>query len=445
MARIGEIMERNVTIKIPESQKPTFKVTVNGIDYEYPAGIETEVPESVASVIVNIYENTPKPLPIEDDDKESVIEPLTVTENGEYTAPDGVDGFSPVNVNVQSGGDTELVDKVLTLEGNCKYRFAYGGLEWLVNEYGDRMKIGTVTDLEYFLAYSNIAELPFDLNITLNGESSSYAFAHSKLVKAPYVRGSLPSTIPSSIDISGIFYSCTKIKEIPYDFFDVLLSCVEGTNVGFGKHNKIFFNANSLLTLPNLSFFHTWQNQTSTSSYSLYNGCFADCYVLHEITDLPVVKPTYNSNSFTDCFKDCGRVKSITFKTNDDGTPCTASWKSQTIKLTSNVGYRAVTSLADYGFDNSTRVTDDETYQALKNDADWWTPNVKYSRYNHDSAVATINSLPDTSAYLAENGGTNTIKFAGQSGELTDGGAINTLTEEEIAVATAKGWTVTFA
>jgi hypothetical protein len=63
---------------------------------------------------------------------------------------------------------------------------------------------------------------------------------------------------------------------------------------------------------------------------------------------------------------------------------------------------------------------------------------IEYSRYNHDSAVETINSLPDVSA-----GSGNTIKFEGAAGSLTDGGAINTLTEEEIAVATAKGWTVT--
>lgn len=88
-------------------------------------------------------------------------------------------------------------------------------------------------------------------------------------------------------------------------------------------------------------------------------------------------------------------------------------------------------------------VIDDTTYAALKNDPDWFTCNVAYSRYNHDSAVATINSLPDTSAYLAANGGTNTIKFKGAAGEKTDGGAINTLTAEEIAVAAAKGWTVT--
>jgi hypothetical protein len=84
-------------------------------------------------------------------------------------------------------------------------------------------------------------------------------------------------------------------------------------------------------------------------------------------------------------------------------------------------------------------VSNDETYQALKNDPDWYSLLPAYSRYNHDSAVNTINTLPDTSAY-----GTNTIKFVGTAGSATDGGAINTLTAEEIAVATAKGWTVSF-
>ena len=37
----------------------------------------------------------------------------------------------------------------------------------------------------------------------------------------------------------------------------------------------------------------------------------------------------------------------------------------------------------------------------------------------------------------------NTIKFKNYSGALTDAGGTNNLTEEEIAVATAKGWTVT--
>lgn len=69
---------------------------------------------------------------------------------------------------------------------------------------------------------------------------------------------------------------------------------------------------------------------------------------------------------------------------------------------------------------------------------------VKDSVYNHDSAVETINSLPDTSAFLAEVGGTNTIQFYSNQGANTEGGAIGNLTVEEIAVAAAKGWTVAF-
>ena len=119
--------------------------------------------------------------------------------------------------------------------------------------------------------------------------------------------------------------------------------------------------------------------------------------------------------------------------------------KNQNINLSSTVGYASDNApMLNYnsGITADKEVVDDATYQALKNDADWFSTNIAYSRYNHDSAVATINTLPDTSAYLASGGGTNTIKFKGESGSTTDGGAINTLTEAEIAVATAKGWTV---
>ena len=48
--------------------------------------------------VVHIYSIEPEPpAPIEPD-----IEPLTVTENGEYYAPVGVDGYNPVVVNVPS-------------------------------------------------------------------------------------------------------------------------------------------------------------------------------------------------------------------------------------------------------------------------------------------------------------------------------------------------------
>ena len=119
------------------------------------------------------------------------------------------------------------------------------------------------------------------------------------------------------------------------------------------------------------------------------------------------------------------------------------------LNLSSYVGWQSA-GVREYeyssGITRDKKVSDNESYQRLKDDPDWFTSDKNYSRYNHDSAVNTINSLPDTSAYLAEDGSriTNTIKFNGEAGSLTDGGAINTLTDSEIAIAASKGWTVAF-
>ena len=48
-----------------------------------------------------------------------VIQPLEVTENGIYTAPDGVDGYSPITVNVKTSGGSDdmagaLADRTIT-------------------------------------------------------------------------------------------------------------------------------------------------------------------------------------------------------------------------------------------------------------------------------------------------------------------------------------------
>ena len=187
---------------------------------------------------------------------------------------------------------------------------------------------------------------------------------------------------------------------------------------------------------------------TTRSSYTVFYYSFERCYSLDEIRGLNPKTANMTSNIFNGTFNYNARLKDVIFATQNDGTPYTVNWKSQTIDLTNFIGYGESGSTKNYilnynsGITADKEVIDDTTYQALKNNPDWWTKNVAYSRYNHDSAVNTINSLPDTSAFLATNGGTNTISFKGAAGSATDGGAINTLTEEEIAVATAKGWTV---
>ena len=182
-----------------------------------------------------------------------------------------------------------------------------------------------------------------------------------------------------------------------------------------------------------------------------YYQSFWGCTFLDEVCNIPIFEfPNSNGNTynvFGYTFNGCYRLKNITFCTNN-GVPYIKKWKNQILNLADTfIGYGDRNYLFrnpyNSGITMDKEVIDDTTYAALKNDPDWFTCNVAYSRYNHDSAVATINSLPDTSEYLATAGGSNIIRFRGVAGKKTDGGAINTLTAEEIAVAAAKGWTVT--
>jgi hypothetical protein len=239
------------------------------------------------------------------------------------------------------------------------------------------------------------------------------------------------------------------LREIPDDFADDLdlTALNKATSYSISNCQYMFAYCYSLRSIPD-NLIKQLYTSCATATYTLYYFGFNSCYVLDKLNSLPIQNVTMTSNMFLRTFEYCQRLKSLTFNMQEDGTPYTAEWKNQAIDLTVYVGYvDSASSVTRYnsGITSEKKVTNDETYQALKDDPDWFTGLPKYSRYNHDSAVETINSLPDTSAYLEANGGTNKITFKGESGSATDGGAINTLTDEEIAVATAKGWTVVLA
>lgn len=352
------------------------------------------------------------------------------------------------NIQTGSGGDvTDFIpESAFTITGNCKSKFANNGWNWFIEKYGDRITTENITYIDKMFGESNtLTNIPFEINIKKNtfGNSISEVFTECwKLVLLPQINNCLVG------DINDIFYNCRCLRKIPSNYCDTWdWSYRENSNSQYdGNSSRMFSFCYSLRSLPIKMLKH--QNSYAIYSYSFYNYGFIGCYTLDEIIDLPCpyTNATWTSNAFVSTFNGCSRLKNMTFALQEDGTPYVMKWKSQTLDLSSYVGYVSkVSSIISYnsGITADKQVTDDATYQTLKDDPDWFTLDIAYSRYNHDSAVATINSLPDTSAYLAEKGGTNTIKFKGASGSATDGGAINTLTEEEIAVATAKGWTVT--
>lgn len=344
------------------------------------------------------------------------------------------------------GGDVEPI----VLTDSCNY-----GCSGLIGGQYLKMYGNTITtkDISYAsnMFFKNTCErIPFDINIYSTCSGIDNLFQQCEyLTELPQIIGvdkPVPtSTYSNTMTLHNMFQKCYRLRRIQDDYFYRIVPNQEWWDGSNQYHTSVslagmFDGCYSLRRLPNLTMFSDSKHSAYYSA--LYYNFATYCASLDTMTDLPVMG-VYSSNAFSSTFYYLMRVKDIMFQLDDNGAARVASWKNQTLDLSSSVGWiygrydkRYVT---DYnsGITADKEVTDDASYQALKDDPDWFTADINYSRYNHDSAVNTINSLPDCSAT-----GTNTIKFKGAAGALTDGGAINTLTEAEIAVAAAKGWTV---
>jgi hypothetical protein len=291
------------------------------------------------------------------------------------------------------------VEDNLVFSGECQYKFANNGWNWFIEKYGDMMRtenIGDATNMFYGL---KLETLPFALNFGNENTSHLYMSDMFRMSSIKEVDINIAATAPSGWNISSTFGNCANLRRI---------------------------NLNHEIALCR-----------GDSIYGMYQT-FTGCNSLGELNEIPFIWSTYNTSyGFRYAFDECWRLKNLTFRGGEISS--SDSYNGADIDLTKYVGWTEHVTSGTLQWDSpETKVTDADSYAALKDNPDWWTQDVAYSRYNHDSAVATLNSLPNVSS----TGASSTIKFKGEAGSLTDGGAINTLTDAEIAVAAAKGWTV---
>lgn len=338
----------------------------------------------------------------------------------------------------------------IVLTGSATKAFTGQFARYAVEHFADYISTNNlISIMDLAAGTTTITHIPCDLNMYPDYYATKYAdlamerafYNAQGLQEVPRINNGAPG-----LDgLCEFFNGCSNLREIPDDYGEGW-DWTRLQKSGQSRLNAIFATCFSLRNFPS-TFAKNIYGRYDQGNYTLYSAMANYCYVLDEITNLVVIPNSLSNNPFINTINQNYRLKNFTFEINEDGSPKTAKWSKAVLDFTQRVGYgpSGTSWVVDYnsGITVDKEVKDDATYQALKNDPDWFTCKVEYSRYNHDSAVATINSLPDTTAYLAEKGGTNTIKFKGAAGSATDGGAINTLTEEEIAVAAAKGWTVT--
>lgn len=370
------------------------------------------------------------------------IEESTLTDIGDAVRDKGgtselipVPSLADAIRNLPSGGGGGDVEPVV-LTGVQQYACSGALAGAYITLFSNTISTRDITDTTYMFKDSTLKKVPFAINMDVSSyRNMPYMFRGAQLTELPAIPQAYPNAMPE------FCRDCNYLRNIPEDYFDNWNFSRIQSNA-YCDSGSVFRGCTSLRNAPE-HFLKNLPGIQTSNSYSAYAYLFRYCYALDEVRGLGIQNAKITSNCFRDTFLDCSRVKDIIFRTNEDGTPITANWSNQAISLTSNVGYAP---MRDYIISNNSgitadkEVTDDASYEALKNDPDWFTLNFRYSRYNHDSAVNTINSLPDCSS-----GTSNTITFTGVAGSSTDGGAINTLTEAEIAVAAAKGWTVTLS
>ena len=340
----------------------------------------------------------------------------------------------------EGGGGVDIPEEAfLITSSKGAYAFYNGFWDWFLEKYGDKITTDALVNPIYMFAFSEVERIPFNLYIA-SGEVSNCFYQCFSLKEIPDIY--IAANDGGATGFGNMFQGCVSLREAPN--ITNVASASKNSKV---KMSSVFASCYSLRKLPSWVT-NLYDNQdtnstaVSSNTYSFYSASLQDCYSLDEAVDLPVFPGSMTSNRMTNFIVGCRRLSRLTFK-KALGSPIIAKWKRQTLDFTQ--GYTGYGQYAkdftryNSGITADKEVKDDATYQALKNDPDWFSCKKEYSRYNHDSAVETIYSLPDTTT----GGGANTIKFYADAGSATDGGAIGNLTEAEIAVATAKGWTVT--
>ena len=354
--------------------------------------------------------------------------------------------------NLPTGGGGADIEPIV-LTGDQSYCFANPVSKMVLDKWPGKITTENLTKVDYMFSGFPENSIPIELNFKAdNYNSALFCFYNSNIVVAPRLGEN------AIMDVGSMFEGCHYLKDLTQMNLDNFTSTDYWGSSGL--RGEMFLQCHSLRHLPSgfLEKFDGWGGGKSSYGYDhLYYRMFYGCYNLDEIINLGITRSsaTITKSTILESLADlCYCLKHFTFKMNDDGTPGIAKWKSSALRMYVGCAYSQNTTVDKrlneielYAPERAgKRIHDATTYEALKDDPDAWvgsysneTSCVPWSLYNIDSAVETINSLPDCSAYCGTS--VNTIAFYRDAGSGY-GKAINDLTEEQVAVATAKGWTV---
>lgn len=347
--------------------------------------------------------------------------------------------MTPERMATEINGLVVMEQSLLNITGSMRYKFYQGSWDPFIIAYGDQITTKDITHLsDCFNGCASIQHILFEINCepSTNVDTTSCC-QDAKLLLEPPIFKNIQID-----DMRYMFKNCQNIRYFPEGYgedwdWSYHISATGGYD---GGKVGLLDGCYSLRQLP-MGLFKYGNPKLNASYYTLKE--FRNMYSLDEVIDMPVphdaeCKGTTSSGLFYNSFTGLYRCKEFTFAP-DIGVK---KWAKQVLDF-SKLGYGySGTNFYNSGITADKQVNSSTTYAALKDDPDWFAVSADYSRYSMDAMIRTINSLPDCSEYAAANG-TNTIKFNMTAGRGY-GKNISSLPEDVAAVATAKGWTVSF-
>lgn len=231
----------------------------------------------------------------------AVVQPLSVTENGTYTAPSGVDGYSPVTVNVQ-GGETPVPD-----DGKTRI--------WI--HIGEDTPENRLTFyLRFTASTANNTTVDWgDGTSEVKGSTTAINYSHTYAKGGNYI---ITLTVNSGeINLSG--NSSYSIFGSASNYYNRLriIKIVLGDNIGtIGAYTfRYCFSINDIIIpdgipyIDSTAFSNCYSLMKVTlpdSVTSIATSAFTGCYSMSEFHLKSTTPPTLaSSNAFTNVPTDC--------------------------------------------------------------------------------------------------------------------------------------------
>ena len=359
------------------------------------------------------------------------LQGLIARENGTYTPDEGYDGYSEVLVDVTEPVEVFVVPDGMKFQGST------------ITSVPENLDFSEVTDMSYmFENCYNLNDGNINTNSAINMEGL-FAYCYN-MITAPELKTSKVTNMRKMF-YGGIsykmkletvpFYDTTNVTDMSlmFDYCDKLTTIPPFNTSNVTDMGGMFYSCSKLKTIP----------QIDTSKVTNMSDMFYNCTLLTEIPQLDTSNVTDIQSMFYICYNlteipqlDTSNVTNARYMFNS----CTKLTKIPQLNFGSVTNTTSIFRTSDL-----TALTDLGGFTNLKVS---WTSNFldRVPKASVDSLMNVINGLWDWTDYPDGKAPLNngTIYNFGTTHSLKFGSTnLNKLTEEQIAVATAKGWTLT--